>query len=280
MGNKTPAEGLKILKAWLRKKKPAGEQLHKTLFKLAAMCKEAGFEQSHALMICKAYASGANARTAPEREVRAAVGSAFSGTYAAGPRFPKPSPHLIAEVDTYPVPVPYPVHQDAPPDFFLEAMFPGDPLLCVGATAFAMDTRPLSQWRGMLRSMQFVVPSPMTSATGPRKMDGQESFHAESNTGPRKYLVTEFDGPSKPQQMARIRSLEALGGLRLACVTDSAGKSLHAFWEAKGEALNFAFFERACKLGADERLWLRSQFARIPGGTRDGRRQEVLLWQF
>lgn len=272
-------DGLKKLKAWLRKKENPKQQLHKTLFALACMCREAGLAEPHTVLVVRAYAAGNMARRAGEREILSAVASAFNGTYAPGPRWPGPVAELIAEVDTYPAQVPAPVLAGKPPEFFLELMFPGDPLLCIGSTAYAMDTRPLSEWQGMLRPMQFLVPSPMTAVTGPRKQDGQESFHAESNTGPRKYLVTEFDGPSKPQQMARIRSLEALGGLELVAVVDSAGKSLHAFWRALDEPANRTFFERACKLGADERLWLRSQFARLPGGTREGRRQEVILWK-
>ena len=272
------ADGLRKLKAWLRKKENPKQQLHKTLFALSCMCREAGLSAEHAVIVVKAYAAGNMARRAGERECRSAVASAYQGTYVVGPKWPGPVAGLIAEVDTYPVQVPAPVMSGKSPEFFLEVLFPGDPLLCVGATAYALDTRPLSEWQGMLRPMQFIVPSPMTAVTGPRKEDGRESFHAESNTGPRKYLVTEFDGPTKPQQMARIRSLEAFGGLELVCVVDSAGKSLHAWWRAGDESLNRNFFERACKLGADERLWLRSQFARLPGGTRDGRRQEVILW--
>jgi hypothetical protein len=272
-------EGLRKLKAWLRKKENPKQQLHKTLFALSCMCREAGLGAEHAVLVVRAYAAGNMARRAGDREIAAAVGSAYHGTYEAGPKWPRPVAQLTAEVDTYPAEVPAPVRSGQSPEFFLEAMFPGDPLLCVGATTYAMDTRPLSQWQHMLRPMQFIVPSPMTAVMGPRKQDGQESFHAESNTGPRKYLVTEFDGPTKPQQMARVRSLEAFGGLELVCVVDSAGKSLHAWWRAADEVANRNFFTRACKLGADERLWLRSQFARMPGGTRDGRRQEVLVWK-
>jgi hypothetical protein len=277
---KTPAEGMKILKAWLRKKADPKEQLHKTLFRIAAMSKSAGLPQEHALLIAKAYAAGDMLRKAPEREIVAAVASAYAGTYTPGPRFPDPNPELMAEVDSYPSPVPYPILSEEPPEFFLRQMFAPTDLLCIGATAFAMDTRSLQEWDGMLRPMQFLVPSPMISETGPRKQDGQPSFHAESNTGPRKFLITEFDGASKPAQMARIRSLEARGPLFLAAVVDSGGKSLHAFWRAsRAENENFEFFSFACRLGADPRLWLRSQFARLPGGTRAGTRQEILLWQ-
>lgn len=274
----TTAEGKKKLWAWLRKKEAPTTQLHKTLFALACMCRDAGYSQDQAAAIVQAYASGNTERRAPSREITSAVRSAFNCTAKSSRRWPKPMPVLMAECDRYPQSVPYPVHTDEPPEFFLRQMFDGDPLLCCGMTAYAMDTRPLSEWRGMLAPMQFVVPSPMTAETGPRKEDGRESFHAESNTGPRAYLVTEFDGPPKPAQMARIRSLAAFSLLDLVLVADSAGKSLHAFWRAKDEATNARFFEQACRLGADERLWLRSQFARMPGGMRDRRRQEVLYW--
>jgi hypothetical protein len=278
MGNNDP---LAKLKAWLRKKESAEMSLHKAIFKIAILSKEAGLPPEQAELLCKAYAAGKMARRAPEREIRSAVACAYSQeAKAAGPRFPAPMRELIAEVDAYPATVPRPPYPHDTPENFLDAMFDGDPLLCVGANAFAMDTRPLSEWRGMLASMQFLVPSPMLAPTGPRKEDGQESFHAESNTGPRVYLVTEFDHATKPQQMARIRALEARGTHKLKLVVDSAGKSLHAYWKSSGDAhADFEFFSYATKLGADERLWLRSQFARLPAGQRDGRKQEVLLWQ-
>jgi len=272
------ADGMKKLKAWLRKKTPPHEQLHKTLFALACLCRDAGLEESESELIVKSYAAGgADGRSVPLREAQGAVRSAFNSNSASAIRWPKMLPSLVAECDRYPQSVPYPVRSSEPPEHFLRAMFSADPLLCCGMTAYAMDTRPLSEWCGMLHPMQFIVPSPMSAVMGPRKEDGKESFHAESNTGPRKYLVTEFDGPDKPRQMARIASLRALGTLSLALLVDSAGKSLHGYWTADPcEGVNRMFFEHACKLGADERLWLRSQFSRMPGGTRDGRRQEVL----
>jgi hypothetical protein len=272
-------DGMAKLEAWLRKKSAPTSQLHKTLYALACMCRDAGMPEEHAGLVVRAYAAGGrDNRSVPPREVEGAIRSAYRATAGPpGPKWPRPVPALIAECDRYPQSVPYPVHRDEPPEFFLGKMFPGNPLLCCGMTAWAMDTKPLEDWRGMLRPMQFLVPSAMASETGPRKEDGRESFHAEANTGPRQYLVTEFDGPDKPRQMARIRSLRALGTRSLVALVDSAGKSLHAFWRASGEeALNRIFFEQACRLGADERLWLRSQFARLPGGTRDGRRQDVL----
>jgi hypothetical protein len=272
-------EGKKKLYAWLRKKAPPHNQIHKTLFALSCMCRDAGYSQDRTMEIVMAYASGA-ARRVPEREIHAAVADAFNDRPKSSIQFPEPCQALQGEVDRFPETVPYPIHDSEPPEFFLRQMFLPDSLLCIGATEFAMDTRPLHEWEGMLSGMQFVVPSPMISVTGPRKSDGKDSFHSEANTGRRLYLVTEFDGASKPAQMARIRSLKARGPLSLAAVVDSAGKSLHAFWRASAdERANFDFFCHACRLGADNRLWLRSQFARLPGGTRAGKRQQVLLFQ-
>jgi len=275
----TTQEGRKKLMAWLRKKQAPTTQLHGTLFALACMCREAGFTEEQGGVVVRAYAAaGRDGRTVPEREIEAALRDGFKSTSKPAAKWPRPLPALMAECDRYPRPVPYPIHRDEPPEFFLGRMFSGDPLLCCGMTAYAMDTRPLSEWRGMLGPMQFVVPSPMMTVTGPRKGDGQESFHAESNTGPREYLVTEFDGPPKPAQMARIASLRAFSVLDLVTVVDSGGKSLHGYWRAKDESSNARFFEQACRLGADSKLWLRSQFSRMPGGTRERRRQEVLFF--
>jgi hypothetical protein len=274
-------DGQKKLRAWLRKKAPSHQQMHKSLFCLACLSRDAGYDIPRTRELVMAYASGGSGRQVPLREVDSAVQMAFSQSPSKRSiQFPEACPRLIAEVSQFKAPVPYPVHPEEPPEFFLRQMFSPTDLLCIGATAFAMDTRPLQDWEGMLRPMQFLVPSPMISETGPRKQDGQPSFHAESNTGTRKFLITEFDGPDRPTQMALLRSLAARGPLLLAALVDSAGKSLHAFWRAHSdEHTNFEFFSHACRLGADPRLWLRSQFARLPGGTRSGKRQEVLFFQ-
>ena len=71
----------------------------------------------------------------------------------------------------------------------IDALFPGDPLLCCGWAQDRFDTRCRSEWRGGLAAMPLIVPSPMRALTGRRKRDGKESAHSLDNTGSRRFLV-------------------------------------------------------------------------------------------
>ena len=76
-------------------------------------------------------------------------------------------------------------------DEIIDVLFPDNPLLCCGWTRHRFDTRPRTQWY-KLQDLQFIVPSPMTA---PRGLTQQHkwSAHALSNTGPRRFLIVEFD---------------------------------------------------------------------------------------
>jgi hypothetical protein len=70
----------------------------------------------------------------------------------------------------------------------IDALFPGDPLLCVGRTSYEFATRSSEEWHGKLAAQQLIVPSPMTSRIG-RTQEHKASAHALSTTGPRRFLV-------------------------------------------------------------------------------------------
>jgi hypothetical protein len=74
----------------------------------------------------------------------------------------------------------------------LDELYPDNPLLCLGRTVQRFWTRPREEWRGRESVFQFIVPIPMTKVKG-RKRDGKESERCLDNTGPRRYLVFEFD---------------------------------------------------------------------------------------
>ena len=74
----------------------------------------------------------------------------------------------------------------------IDRLFPGNPLLCCGASQSAFDTRPREEWRGELSRLALIVPSPMSAVEGVTK-EGKPSRHSLSNTGPRRFLVVEFD---------------------------------------------------------------------------------------
>jgi hypothetical protein len=75
--------------------------------------------------------------------------------------------------------------------YILETLFPRDPLLCCGLQTNNVVTHPRSVW-GYPGYLQFIVPSPMSKASGLNKSN-KPSHRCLDNTGPRRFLVVEFD---------------------------------------------------------------------------------------
>ena len=159
----------------------------------------------------------------------------------------------------------------------IDQLFPGDPLLCCGSSNSVFGTKPREAWRGQMADLQLIVPSPMSAPTGLTK-DGKVSAHTLSNTAPRRFLVVEFDNGTSDAHAALLLHLAEYAPL--VCVVHSGGKSLHGWFFVDGqpEEKVIKFFKYAVSIGADSRLWTRSQFCRMPDGTRDnGNRQTVFL---
>ena len=161
-----------------------------------------------------------------------------------------------------------------------DALFPGNPLLCCGASNSVFDTRPREDWRGELAKLPFIVPSPMTARTGLTK-EGKDSAHALSNTGPRRFLIVEFDQGTTDEHAAILLHLGTFAPLT--CVVHSGGKSLHGWFLVRSQPEDrvLKFFRYAVSLGADRATWTRSQFVRMPDGLRDnGERQAVFFLNY
>lgn len=159
----------------------------------------------------------------------------------------------------------------------IDALFPGDPLLCCGAGKTAAVTGSRESFRGRLAALQLIVPSPMSAPTG-ETQDGKPSPRCLSNTGPRRYLVVECDSGTVDEQAAILAHLSDHAPLVLA--VHSGGKSLHGWFKAHSEEqVSRRFFTHAVKLGADPATWTRCQFVRMPGGVRDNGAKQV-VWFF
>jgi hypothetical protein len=158
--------------------------------------------------------------------------------------------------------------------------------------------------RGLLHLCQFIVPNPMRALNGFTKNGQKQSAHTLDNTGPRHFLVNEFDFTAADEAgkptvwvpliagwhaagisiadacMALIMHLAKSAPLVL--IVSSAGKSLHAWFRALGrdEAKLYAWMRYAVRLGACYSTWTPSQFVRLPDGTRypGERRQEILYF--
>jgi hypothetical protein len=160
----------------------------------------------------------------------------------------------------------------------IEALFPGNPLLCCGEADSIFDTRTRDEWRGKLSAMQLIVPSPMTARHGLTK-DGKESAHALSITGPRRFIVCEFDkGLTTDRQAAILLHLAELAPM--VCALWSGSKSIHGWFYVDGQPEEKVrrFFRYAVGLGADPATWSRSQFVRMPDGKRDNGKQQAVYF--
>ena len=162
----------------------------------------------------------------------------------------------------------------------IDRLFPPDCFLCCGKSSQEFYTRPRESWRGELSALQLIVPSPMTAATGMTK-EGRESAHTLSNTGPRRFLICEFDTGIPDEHAGLLMNLGTYAPL--VCVVHSGSKSLHGWFYVAGQPEDKVskFFRYAVSLGADRATWTRSQFVRMPDGTRDsGKRQTVFFLNF
>jgi hypothetical protein len=156
-------------------------------------------------------------------------------------------------------------------------LFAGDPWLCVGRNDCHFYTARREWWRNKLSKRALIVPSPMSAEKG-RTKQGKLSHHSEDNTGPRRFLVVEFDRATLDEQAGIIFHLAQYAPLAL--VVFSGSKSAHSwFWcEHQPEDKLTRFFDHATSLGADPKTWSRSQFVRMPDGKRtDGKTGEALV---
>jgi len=159
----------------------------------------------------------------------------------------------------------------------IDALFPGNPLLCVGRSNTDFATQSRSEWCGKLAASQLMVPSPMTARIG-RTQEGKESAHTLETTGPRRFLVVEQDCGTADEQAAVLLHLAERAPL--AAAVHSGSKSIQGWFYCSGqpEEKLRRFMQYTVSLGADRATWTRSQFVRIPDGMREnGNRQTVYL---
>jgi hypothetical protein len=184
----------------------------------------------------------------------------------------------------------------------VDALFPGDPLLCCGKSKSVFATRRRETWRGHLARLALIVPSPMYKLKG-YTQEGKLSEHTKEATAQRIYLVVEFDfseiardGKTETKWAPLVRDWRAKGltvadacaalhhhlstRLPLVCATHSGGKSLHGWYSAFDQTDGHLrlFMHYAVSIGADSATWTCSQFVRLPDGTRDNGKRQVTYY--
>ena len=156
----------------------------------------------------------------------------------------------------------------------IDVLFPDNPLLCAGRSNSDFATQAREEWRGKLAGLQLIVPSPMTARIG-RTQEGKESAHTLETTGPRRFLIIEQDGGTIEEQAEVLLHLAERAPLAMA--VHSGSKSIHGWFYCVGrsEEKLRRFMQYAVSLGADRATWTRSQFVRMPDGTRDNGERQI-----
>jgi len=161
-------------------------------------------------------------------------------------------------------------------DFYVDALFPADALICAAKALYNAGTLPREDWRGRLGGLQYMVPSPMLARTG-LNQNGEETARCLQNTGARRFLVIEADTGTADEQAAVLLHLANEAPLTLALHT--GGKSVHGWFYCAGQPEDAMrrFMRQACRLGADYATFTRCQLVRVPEGTnaKNGARQRV-----
>jgi hypothetical protein len=187
----------------------------------------------------------------------------------------------------------------------IDALFPGNPWLCVGIGKYAFWTRRRERLRGHLERTEFIVAQPMSSQFGVTSLDQRRSEHSLENTGARKHYVVEFDFREKDKSGKDTEWAELIRGWTscgksvadactalldhfsgfapLGLLLHSAGKSCHGWFPNAGAtpAQIESFRREAFVLGADRQLFRnKSQFVRTPDGRRSGNGQRQVTYFF
>ena len=225
-----------------------GAGVHRYIFDEALRCKSQGFSTSEAAVLIGDAVAGCG-RVVTPREIDSAVQRAFqiaAPPSAAGvknnavaavqaPKWPALDKVKVAEViatghslvDLWEA-SPVRIEDNAShTENVIDQLFPGNPLLCCGKSAYSFDTKTREEWRGALSALQLIVPSPMSKLTGTTK-EGKESAHCLDNTGHRRFLVCEFDSGTTDDHAAILLHLARRAPLVMA--VHSGGKSLHGWF--------------------------------------------------
>jgi hypothetical protein len=265
---------LRRAKKPLKKPCPAvGEGVHKWIFYAACTLTEAGLSDEQAEPIIEELCS----RDSKHNEISDALKAARGERSSSTPRWARANPAAVAAaiksgttllelIDRSLEKIQF--NGKSGTENYIDAAFPGNPLLCVGRTnSSGVVTVRRENLRWVLPFKQFIVPSPMSSKTGLTKK-GEVYPRTLDNTGTRRFLVCEFDSGSLDRQATILWHLRDYAPLVL--VVFSGSKSLHGWFFVEGEEDNKIgkFFNYAVSLGADDATWTRSQFVRMPDAFR------------
>ena len=268
----------------------AGAGVHDWQFYAAHRCNDAGVSPHDAIVLIEYYMTR---NPSPPNEVRQTVQNVYAappGDRATG--FPKADPQAISKLvrssgmDCAALVAQSPA-QNPMQGEVLRALFKPGERVCTGATLGSPVHWVMPEEGGELphapTRAQFVVPSPMAAPWGFTKA-GERSRRAQSNVGPRRWLVVECDfSPEDARECGAGSTFDACAAVLwklaefrpLVLVVHSGSKSLHGWYpvspgedETPETSELWRFMAYAVRLGADPKTWSVNQWVRMPHGTR------------
>ena len=167
----------------------AGSGVHRWIFAAACLCVEAKLPDAVAIDVIREKSRGCGRRV-PFNEIRGAIkdalrkvsrGSAYrrDPSTPEAPRWPKIDAakrdlifkHGIGASELCEL---SPCCPDRSAEEFIDTLFPGNPLLCLGLSEWRFATRRRSRWVGHVERLSHIVPNPMSAKEG-KTMDGRSS---------------------------------------------------------------------------------------------------------
>ena len=266
----------------------SGAGFHDWLFRAARALWKCGRYENEITAILE-NAAAACGRRVPAREVQDAVKnsriSALQPTVARRQTWPAVNREQVEAItgggnglidlwETSPVRI---EDNRAHTEQIIDALFPGNPLLCCAATNATAQTAKREEWRGRMSQLQLIVPNPMTAVTG-LNQSGGVSNRCFNNTGARRFLIVEFDTGTTDDHAALL--LHLAGRAPLAIAVFSGSKSLHGWFHCAGVTMGKVsrFFRYAVSLGADRAMWSPCQLVRMPDGIRDNNKRQTVYF--
>ena len=139
-----------------------------------------------------------------------------------------------------------------------------------GKPRYSMRFRPAFDWMGeRLCPGLFICPNAFKPGSYSR---------SDANVLARKFLVVESDTLNRDQVGAIFQWLEKAKNMRLRAVIDTAGKSLHGWFDYPPPELVKKLKIVLPELGCDKALFGASQPCRLPGALRNGKFQTLIYF--
>jgi hypothetical protein len=253
------------------------------LFRMSGRLLRAGFDESERRLVLETWFTGYYRRMT-EREIERAVTRVSENYRPTGPKWPEPDARRIAKLTASAtgsseilkaLSEPHP--EAMATGAIIDRLFAPTDLLCLASSLSSAVTDTRDAFRDREHEHQFIVPNPMSAATG-LTSDGRVSRRCLANTGPLTYQVVEFDQGTLDEQ-AKIH-LHLAGMAKLCLVVFSGNKSLHGWYDVRsmGPEDVTRFRRYVAALGADKATFTPCQLVRTPNARRDNGAIQTVLF--